>query len=342
MRPVLLTLAALALLGLLGAVAVSGLGLYNVSAKVGHLPGVSWVLHKTYRNAVRLRAPPSDTVPDTIGDPDLIALGARHYEMACAFCHAAPGKSQSATATAMLPRPPHITDAVADWETPHLFWIVREGVKMSGMPHWPADGRDDEVWSVVAYLDVVRRGMPVPVAEEHTGSTASYCAGCHGENGRSTNRFVPRLDILSHEYIQASMAAYRSGARQSGIMAQAATYVDETNLDSLNDWPAKGETDLTAEMSARGTPTDSDALARKGNREVPACTACHGPDATEVSPLMPALAGQTRAYLETQLRLWREGARGGTDRANLMAKAAARLDDAEIRILADWYAGLNP
>ena len=57
MRQKLLVLAALAGLGLAGAAAVVGFGLYNVSAQVGHMPGVSWVLHTTFRNSVRLRAP---------------------------------------------------------------------------------------------------------------------------------------------------------------------------------------------------------------------------------------------------------------------------------------------
>ena len=57
MRAVLLTLAVLAGLGLTGAAAVVTFGLYNVSAQVGHLPGVSWVLHTTFRNSVALRAP---------------------------------------------------------------------------------------------------------------------------------------------------------------------------------------------------------------------------------------------------------------------------------------------
>ena len=103
MRRMIQTLAALALLGLLGAAAVVGLGLYNVSAQVGHMPGVSWVLHTTFRNSVKLRATSMEAAPD-LSDPDLVALGAGHYATACAPCHASPGTDRSAAATG--PRAP--------------------------------------------------------------------------------------------------------------------------------------------------------------------------------------------------------------------------------------------
>ncbi|MCY0096942.1 hypothetical protein [Hoeflea ulvae] len=87
-----------------GAFLVVWLGLYNVSARQGHLPGVSWVLHNAYRSAVWLRAPSEDEVPE-LSSPSLIALGRRHYQDACAFCHAMPDQSRSQTALSMLPAP---------------------------------------------------------------------------------------------------------------------------------------------------------------------------------------------------------------------------------------------
>ena len=56
----------------------------------------------------------------------------------------------------------------------------------------------------------------------------------------------------------------------------------------------------------------------------------------------PVLAGQSRAYLESQLKLWRDGHRGGGVRAKLMTKAAQDLSDDEITALAEWFAGLDP
>ncbi|AZB59368.1 c-type cytochrome, partial [Cereibacter sphaeroides] len=84
------------------------------------------------------------------------------------------------------------------------------------------------------------------------------------------------------------------------------------------------------------------ATAEAGLRDVPACQSCHGPDAERRRSDTPALAGQYRAYLEVQLRLWRDGVRGGGPRAPLMTEAAKLLSDAEIVALAAYYASLPP
>ena len=52
----------------------------------------------------------------------------------------------------MLPEPPYLGGVVESWKPEQLFWIVKHGLKYTGMPSWPALSRDDEVWSVVAFL----------------------------------------------------------------------------------------------------------------------------------------------------------------------------------------------
>lgn len=343
MRRVLITLAVLAGLGLAAAGGIVFLGLFNVSARSGHFPGVSWVLHTTYRNSVRLRAPAAETVPD-LEDPDLIALGARHFDTGCRVCHAAPGDQRSATIRAMLPAPPHITQAVKDWEPQHLFWIVREGVKMSGMPAWPA-GREDDVWPVVAFLTQVGSMEP----EDYAALTApadqtalAVCATCHGREGRSGNAHIPRLDIQETDYLAQSLAAYRAGDRASGIMKHAASLFDEATLQELarhygaQQPVAADGTGLTAEAE-RGRAL---ATAAGRDRDVPACGACHGPQPETRAGSFPALAGQHETYLARQLRLWRDASRGGGARAHLMRRAAAELSDDDIEALAAWYSSL--
>jgi len=334
MRGAILTLAALAVMGAIGAAAAVGLGLYNVSAASGHMPGVSWVLHTTFRQSVRLRAIPEEEVPD-LSDPALAELGARHYVTACAPCHATPGEDRTATMRSMLPAPPHISEAVQHWEPNHLHWIVLNGIKMSGMPAWPAPQRSEEVWPVVAYLMRVKAGLD-PAAQAAmvaqppgTGPAhAAYCAGCHG----GVEAGVPRLDIQTEAYLEHALREYLSGERPSGIMQHAVSRVPETALAPL-------VTHFTAARPSEPAAAEGYAdlpLAMQGTDDVPACTACHGPG-TARKPLVPALAGQDRAYLVAQLHLWRAGQRGGS---TLMRKAAQDLTDADIETLAEWYAGL--
>lgn len=341
MRCVVLTLAALVLLGLGAAVSVVGLGLYNVSALAGHLPGVSWMLHTTFRNSVKLRASVPKNMPD-LSDPDLIALGAGHYATACAPCHAEPDQRRTATMRAMRPRPPGIREAVADWNPSELHWIIENGVKMTGMPGWPTGGRADEVWAVVAYLEAVRqRDVPQRSTSADDGNTgppeADYCRTCHG----GVSRHVPRLDIQQPDYLTGALRDYLTGERPSGIMQQAVTQVPPESFPELAEYFAT--MDAPAGKPAETSPPDflseGKALATRGTREVPACTACHGPGATLAQTRSPALAGQNRAFLESQLRLWRDGIRQGSAK---MSAAARALTDKDIAVLAEWYASLEP
>ncbi|MCU0910961.1 MAG: c-type cytochrome [Rhodobacteraceae bacterium] len=319
-------IAALAAAGLLGAAAVVTFGLYNVSAQVGHWPGVSWVLHETFRNSVRLRAPAPAEVPD-LSDPALVRLGERHYASACSPCHAAPGVERTATMRAMVPQPPHLADAVEQWAPEELHWIIQNGIKMSGMPAWPARHRGDEVWAVVAYLVAVRQGRAPPAAKE------DGCGGCHG----TVARHVPRLDIHTEAYLAKALRDFIAGTRASGIMQQAVSGMTPEEADEIAGRLAASP--VVPGGAAASAPAEGEALARRGTGDVPACAACHGPGASRARPGTPALAGQGRAYLAAQLRLWRAGHRGGSE---VMAAAARRLTDDQIDALAAWYAALPP
>lgn len=327
MRRVLLTLAVLGGLGLAGAAAVVGFGLYNVSAQVGHLPGVSWVLHTTFRNSVSLRAPAPEEVPP-LDDPDLIALGAGHYATACAMCHGAPGETQSATARAMVPAPPPINEAVAHWEANELHWIIENGAKMTGMPAWPALARGDEVWAVIAFLESIKHDT-APRMPSPTLTGTAYCQSCHGDIGGP----VPRLDIQSAEYLEAQLDAYLTGERPSGIMAQAVTRVPEDSFAELAEsLAAKPAAPASDPVSGEGPGA---ALARQGTRDVPACLACHGGQDPSKGP---RLFGQNEAYLIAQLKLWRDGT---LDHNALMAAAARDLTTEDIKTLSHYFAGLG-
>lgn len=353
-----------AVVAMVGAVLVVGFGLYNVSARQGHLPGVPWVLHTAYRNAVWLRAPSEEEVPD-LSSPAMIALGRGHYEAACAFCHAMPEQSRSQTVLSMLPAPPHVTEAVSDWEPRHMFWIVKNGVKMSGMPAWTSAKRDDDVWSVVAFLNAVKQGdlqastsgpnqaeLGAGHADRGTQFAWTYengCERCHGETGFAEgNVHIPRLDTLSVPYIAASLEAYRSGARQSGVMQQAASQLSDEQITWLADYIQSIRQGRLKQYARNvfdpAMVAHGDRLAHGGDEKanVPACISCHGPSSKRNSDRFPPLAGQSEVFLREQLTLWKSETRGGTERALMMHEVVPELTDQDIRALAQYYASLPP
>ena len=288
----------------LGGGAVVLVGLFDVSAKDGHWPGVPWVLHTTYQRSVELRSPPASAVPP-LDDEALVALGARHFDQACSQCHSAPGMRQDATVRSMLPEPPHVTEAVEGWDPENLFWILKEGVKMSGMPHWPSRERDDDVWSVVAFLERVD-GMSGARYEElarpalggNAGAAAAGdaalvgCAACHGPDGRGRgNPHVPRLDLHSEAYLAASLEAYRANGRYSGIMQQAASVLSDADIERL-----------AAHYAGAGTAPGGDA---DGTRAAPG-------DAADAAAVPTNVTGETRVRpvpADERAALVEEGAR---------------------------------
>ncbi len=277
---------------------------------------------------------------DTDASGDLIALGAGHYATACTACHGSPATGSMATTQAMVPEPPPIEEAVSDWQPNELHWIVENGIKMTGMPAWPVKERGDEVWSVVAYLTEVKRqsSLRLPGLQENLWGAdppdVAFCRTCHG----AIDRFVPRLDIQKPDYLLKALRDYRSGVRPSGIMRHAASLVPPDALERLANELAQDEAPDADPGEFRPSP-EGTALATRGTRDVPACTACHGPGAPVAQPAGPVLSGQDPAFLATQLRLWRDGVRTGSDK---MRAAARALTDEQIALLAEWYAAQTP
>lgn len=88
-----------------------------------------------------------------------IALGAQHYAQVCSSCHGGPGLGQSPQALGMRPSPQHLASVVSDFDGEQLFVILRDGVRFSAMPAWPADGNYAEIWHLVAFLRAMEGGV---------------------------------------------------------------------------------------------------------------------------------------------------------------------------------------
>lgn len=152
MRAVIGVLAILILLGL-GGLAWLYSGAYPVAATEAHFSLVRWVLETAKRQSVRGHA--RGTAVPPLGDPDLVQDGARLFGDHCAMCHGAPGTEPQDFAKAMNPRPPVLTDAVRHWTSAELYWITRNGLRMTGMPAWGETHlgeRDDDLWALVAFM----------------------------------------------------------------------------------------------------------------------------------------------------------------------------------------------
>jgi mono/diheme cytochrome c family protein len=95
-------------------------------------------------------------VPPGLDDPARILIGTEHFAAHCAVCHGAPGVPKGDIARGLYPQPPNLAAAANRYSDAELFWIVKHGIKMSGMPAW-SDHSDEESWATVAFLKKLPR-----------------------------------------------------------------------------------------------------------------------------------------------------------------------------------------
>lgn len=334
-------------------------GLYSVAASRGHWAVTNVVLTFGMQNSVRthalgIEAPPLDS-------EDLSTLGAAHFHSGCAFCHGAPGVPISPIAQSMLPSPPDLSTSMREWRDRELFWIVKNGLKYTGMPAWAAQQRDDEVWAVVAFLrrlptldaaayrELALGGLTVPAQSgseiattEGTSEAVSACARCHGQNRRGPHsRLVPVLHGQPREFLMAALLEYAHARRPSGIMQPLASDLSPEDRERVARYyaglspPATPDLPLNPESVERGRllATTGDTAAR-----IPACTGCHNVSSLEA---YPRLAGQHAPYMVNRLRLWKGGLTSSSSTDAIMAPIARRLTERQIEDVAAYFSSIS-
>lgn len=146
----LTSLVLLAVAAVLGAAAFVWSGLYDISANVQHTQPVYALLEKTMHQSVRRRAE-GIAVPALDGSA-MVSRGAACYIAKCVQCHGGPGTAQGDIGRSMQPLPGPLVDAPARWRAQELYWITRNGIKMSGMPAWGHRMADADLWALVAFM----------------------------------------------------------------------------------------------------------------------------------------------------------------------------------------------
>lgn len=150
-------IAVLAIVGSIGGTLFLYSGWYPVGADVPHSRLTQWAL-ETLRERSIARASADIEVPDDLASPQRLLAGGADYNDMCAGCHLKPGKESSDFTLGLYPSPPNLTqlhhvEGSADAQARRRFWIIKHGIKASGMPAW-APGHDDErIWDMVAFLN---------------------------------------------------------------------------------------------------------------------------------------------------------------------------------------------
>jgi mono/diheme cytochrome c family protein len=144
------TVLGLAALGVAGATAFVALGLYDTSVTAQHTQPVYSLLEVALARSAKRHARQVAVPP--LGDAAQLERGAACYRDHCLQCHGGPGVAQQPIGLSMQPLPGPLVDAAARWQAREIYWITREGIKMSGMPAWRYRLADADLWAVVAFV----------------------------------------------------------------------------------------------------------------------------------------------------------------------------------------------
>lgn len=167
----------------------------------------------------------------------------------------------------------------------------------------------------------------------------NVCVACHAADGNSTTPANPKLAGQHPEYLIKQLQEYKSGKRANAIMQGFASSLSDDDMRNIAYW-------LASQKPKDGASTDKE-LVKLGeriyrggiaDRQISACAGCHSPNGAGIPSQYPRLSGQHAEYTETQLRHFRDGTRGNNAQ---MKGVAAKMNDREIKAVADYIAGLR-
>ncbi len=180
----------IALLVVVAVVLLTGIGVYsgifNFAADVPHW-GITIRLIEAARERFIVRQADDVRVPANLDDARLVTSGAGEYAEMCAGCHLAPGMKDTEMRVGLYPKPPSLAALGAHRTPAQQFWIVKHGLKMTGMPAWGLTHDDERIWSMVAFLQKLHELTPAAYQEMvAAGEGGHHHEEMSGENHEQT------------------------------------------------------------------------------------------------------------------------------------------------------------
>lgn len=210
------TLLLLATGGVIAVASVIGSGVYNVGADDPHWPVTYSLLDITRQRSVAVRA--AALQPPDLSDPALIRSGAGNYDAMCVSCHLSPGAQETELSAGLYPRPPR-WDALGKVDPRAAFWVLKHGIKASGMPAWGRSMDDRYLWGMVAFLqqfprmDAAQYRAQVAASEGHSHGGGETDVGGGDPQAGHHAKDAPRS---SFEPVDDPMAMPAAGAHADG------------------------------------------------------------------------------------------------------------------------------
>ncbi|HZF13689.1 MAG TPA: cytochrome c [Thermoanaerobaculia bacterium] len=153
-------------------------GLYDVAANGGRGGFLEAIAHRVSDNSVEHHAQGIPVPP--LGDPAQLKTGFAHYQEMCITCHGAPGVKASEIGAGLNPHPPNLIRSTMDMPPNEVYWVTKNGIKMTGMPAFGPTHNESELWAITAFV----KQLPTMTPEQYQAMVkAAGAAGEHHEEG---------------------------------------------------------------------------------------------------------------------------------------------------------------
>ena len=168
---------------------------------------------------------------------------------------------------------------------------------------------------------------------------AGVCAACHAADGNSMIPANPKLAQQHPEYILKQLQEFKSGKRANPVMMGFAAQMSPEDMRNVAYFVAS-KTASPGFAKEKETVALGEKIYRGGiaDRQIAACAGCHGPNGSGMPAQYPRLSGQNADYTVSQLTQFRDGVRKNSVQ---MTQVAAKMNDREIKAVADYIAGLR-
>jgi len=240
MKSAYITLLVIALLSIISVFTVIYRGTFNVAATEHHSKLTRWILAATRESSIEKRAAGIE-IPD-LKDENKLKDGFRSYREMCAVCHTPPGGEDSPIAQGLNPRAPNLACEADELSDAELFWVIKNGIRMTGMPAWGVTHGDKEIWDVVAFV----KTLPKMTAEQYKEMDRSTKAEhSHGANGHDMGE-MEEHEAGDHSHDKGKMEEAEAGGHghDKGKMEEDKTGGHSHNHAEAGERPIAAKRDL--------------------------------------------------------------------------------------------------
>ena len=251
------------------------------------------------------------------GKSDPLAA-ARAAAAGCAGCHGDTGISSTPGMPSLVGLDPqYLVAAMTAYKNGQ-----RKNDMMKALVSGLSEAEMKNLATFYALQKPARAKTPAPGDAAAGKAAAAACAGCHGEQGISSNPAMPSLAGQDSQSFVAAMQAYKDGTRSDATMKAPAAALDDKAIRNLAAYYAG----ITPQAPKVAKPQTTAELAEK-------CDRCHGLNGNSTDLRSPALAAQRADYLERVMLAYKSGAR----KSPQMAAMLGALSDEDIAGLAAHY-----